>query len=302
MTRKDKILEFTASETLKIIDSNKIDDKGIETKQISDSLFLDRANTSKELNRLWKEGKLIKIQTKPVLYLNTSEILKAYSLKEIPSSISKNEKISDYIFPNVEHISKNTNGVDKINLMIGAENSLSSQISAAKTAIAYPPYGLHMLISGEIGVGKHQFVTQLFEYAKKHDFKPLNANIVKIDCQFFQNQNDQFFLNLLGAARGYKGSDKTIKGAIDKAEGGIVYLDTIHRLNPSFVEKLSYILETSSYSRLGENVERKLNCTIIASTNSLSNSDEVLIQTIRKYFPTYITLPNLNQYNAHEKI
>lgn len=51
--------------------------------------------------------------------------------------------------------------------LCGWNGSLKYQIELAKSAIAYPPKGLHTLILGESGVGKSAIAKAMHEYGKQ---------------------------------------------------------------------------------------------------------------------------------------
>ena len=50
--------------------------------------------------------------------------------------------------------------------MIGARGSLSEVILNAKSAVAYPPYGIDCLIIGNTGVGKTLLAHRMHNYAR----------------------------------------------------------------------------------------------------------------------------------------
>ena len=70
MNRIDKIHEEVKKNTLKLINEYKVDDNGISALEVSLDLKLDRANVSKDLNTLWKNDVIIKVQNHPVLFLD----------------------------------------------------------------------------------------------------------------------------------------------------------------------------------------------------------------------------------------
>jgi transcriptional regulator with AAA-type ATPase domain len=86
---------------------------GVSATDIAEVLDADRSNISRYLNILHREGRLEKLDGRPVLY-----------------------KSDD----------KNKNSLDK---MVGANQSLAIPIEKAKAAILYPPKGLHTLILGK---------------------------------------------------------------------------------------------------------------------------------------------------------
>ncbi|HGT1497395.1 TPA: hypothetical protein ACMWA8_001361 [Clostridioides difficile] len=75
MLRKDKVLlslhKLCENMTLKDLQSDKT---GFTTIEIANHSSLDRSNTSKELNNLYNEKKVLKISGKPILFLHASII------------------------------------------------------------------------------------------------------------------------------------------------------------------------------------------------------------------------------------
>ena len=72
--RQNKIQNYIHELTEKIISENSFEEiYGADALNCSLDLHLDRANVSKEMNTLWKNGDLIKIHGKPV-YLSLIHI------------------------------------------------------------------------------------------------------------------------------------------------------------------------------------------------------------------------------------
>ena len=95
-SRRDKILAYAKEETKKIISQNLINETAVDALSASLDLGFDRANVSKDLNSLWKEGKLVKIQGKPVYFLDFETLTDYYPDSFFPTVISKDEKLSNY--------------------------------------------------------------------------------------------------------------------------------------------------------------------------------------------------------------
>lgn len=96
-TRLEKISIYLKEHTDKILKDGLTDDPGIDALLCALDLHLDRANVSKDLNRLWKEGKAVKVQGKPVYYLDYFVLSKYFPNQYIPSIISKNENLTDFL-------------------------------------------------------------------------------------------------------------------------------------------------------------------------------------------------------------
>ena len=95
-SRADKIYLNIKEKTIRFLqDGMKADNT--DALNIGLDLKIDRSNVSRELNRLWKNGKLIKIQGKPVYYLDYEELSSHYPDAFFPTVISKDEQLSDFI-------------------------------------------------------------------------------------------------------------------------------------------------------------------------------------------------------------
>src|SRR5690606_36384655 len=73
---------------------------------------------------------------------------------------------------------------------------------------------------------------------------------------------------LFGAARGaYTGAQEDRKGAVEMADGGTLFLDEIGEMDLSLQSKLLRFLQTSTITRIGETVTRKVDVRVICATN-----------------------------------
>ena len=68
-SRKTKVLTLVQEATQELLDSDSDRVSGIHAGLIAEKLQMDRANVARELNSLYRNGQLIKIQGKPTLYL-----------------------------------------------------------------------------------------------------------------------------------------------------------------------------------------------------------------------------------------
>ena len=144
MNRKNKINEILIQITEKGIKDSNLDNIGIDALYISQLANIDRSNASKDLNRLWREGRATKIQGYPIRYISRDVFENFYNLKDFPSLILKDENIRQFLTGGLKFKEKNaTLSLDSI---IGATSSINSQINDAKAAISYPPNGINLLI------------------------------------------------------------------------------------------------------------------------------------------------------------
>ncbi|MEA5008660.1 sigma-54-dependent transcriptional regulator [Clostridium tyrobutyricum] len=282
--------------------SNKI---GFDTSYIANELSLNRNNTSKELNTLVKEGKVVKILGKPVLYIDREYLEKKLKVKikqnvmQWPNSIDNGKpdaenSVSDHkVYNDKKDIFRN---------LIGSNDSLKSQVKQAKAAILYPPRGLHTLLIGPTGVGKTTFAEIMYRYAIEMGRLDKNSPYVVFNCADYAENPQLLLSHLFGHSKGsFTGANADKKGLIDKANGGILFLDEVHRLPSEGQEMLFSIMDRGTYNRLGESENmRKANILIITATTEDPKS--VMLNTFLRRIQVVIRLPSLKKRTLKERM
>ena len=294
MNRKEKVLQYVAEYTQELVKNHNLDHQGVEALIVSQDMGFDRANVSRDLNQLWKDGALIKIQEKPVLYLAKEVLLRAFSIPHLPSLIAKEEVISVFLTPENIESKTNLSLATKFDQLIGAKDTLAVQVANAKAAVSYPPYGLSVLLSGPRGVGKWEFANSMFSYALENHYRENSAKIIRIDCLNFQEPGSAFFSHLCG------NNERKSKGVIEECNQGIVYFDNIQTLHFNYLEQLKTIMEKRSYSRIGDYQQRNLNCMFVAAVVTSDNDARDL--PLYNSFPIHIKIPEFKSRNLIEQI
>jgi len=185
--------------------------------------------------------------------------------------------------------------------IIGADGSLKQVVKLAKAAALYPPYGLHTLIVGETGVGKSQLVEGMHQFLKSVKKKP-SIPLVTFNCADYSDNPQLLVSQLFGYNKGsFTGADQDKPGLVEKANGGILFLDEIHRLPPNGQEILFRIIDKGEFSRLGETAHhRKVNLMIIGATTE--NLESSLLITFRRRIPFLIEIPSLENRPVIERL
>ncbi|WP_211135060.1 sigma-54-dependent transcriptional regulator [Clostridium paraputrificum] len=251
---------------------------GCDTNYIAEGMKLKRSNVSAVLNKLCREEKLIKIKGKPVIYKITEESLIENKLDKI-------------------HVDE----VSVFDELIGSEESLKGCILQAKAAIMYPPRGLHTLLLGETGVGKTLFAETIYKYAKSTKVLDEEAPFISFNCADYANNPQLLLSYLFGVKKGtYTGANEDREGIVEKANGGILFLDEIHRLPPEGQEVLFYLIDKGEYRPLGE-VEKykKVDLLIICATTE--KKEKVLLSTFSRRIPMTIAIPSLTERTYKER-
>ena len=247
---------------------------GISTDRVAIDLTIHRSNASCDLNALVKAGRLEKIEGKPVLYRNVDRL-----------SSGDDEEIE-------------RSALDGI---IGADKSLQNAVKQAKAAVRYPPLGLHTLLLGETGVGKSMFAETIFQYAQEIGKLQGDSPFISFNCADYAHNPQLLLAQLFGSKKGsYTGADRDRVGLVEKANGGILFLDEVHRLSPEGQEMLFYLIDKGLFRSMGE-VEsyRKVEVLIICATTE--NVDSTLLKTFTRRIPMIIKLPVIRERSISER-
>ncbi|MDZ5254772.1 sigma 54-interacting transcriptional regulator [Clostridium sp. LIBA-8841] len=266
------------------------EDKGVTASEVGEYLNLDRANVSRYLNKLYKENKIKKIEGRPVLY----KVGKEEEKIEQDIKIIENDKE-----PHEERLGIEVeNSLDNL---VGANQSLQIPIQQAKAAILYPPSGLHTLILGETGVGKSMFAEAMYFFAKESHVLNENSPFVRFNCADYADNPQLVIAQIFGVKKGaFTGADRDKDGLLKKADGGILFLDEIHRLSPQGQEMLFTFIDKGVFRPLGETEKQEeVRVQIIAATTEDPKS--YLLQTFTRRIPMTIVLPPLRERTIEER-
>lgn len=268
---------------------------GITADDIEAGLGIVRNNASTLLNRLVRDGLLVKISTRPVKFLPRKTLERfsrecnlplrsAYTPAELDDARSHKED-------------------DPFLHLIGRDGSLKQQIGQAKAAILYPPKGLHTLLLGESGAGKTTFAATMHAFgAHARDRGAQGYPFVSFNCADYYNTPQFLISQLFGHAKNaFTGADAEKAGLVEKANGGILFLDEVHRLPPEGQEMLFYLMDHGEYMRLGESARpRRAEILIVCATTE--DPENNLLATFMRRIPVIIRLPVLAQKSISERI
>lgn len=261
MKRIDKVAEVLATYTKS---------QPATAMEIAEKLGITRANVSSDLNQLVKLNKAKKTGTKPIYFFSTTPNIQ--SKENILDTFTKKS-------PSLFHCSEQ-----------------------AKAAVLYPPKGMHILLTGETGVGKSMFAELIFTYAKSQNKLKADSKFVTFNCADYANNPQLLVGSIFGISKGaYTGADSDRAGLLEEADGGILFLDEIHRLSPEGQEMLFTFIDKEIYRRLGETTsERKAQVLLICATTEDISSN--LLQTFIRRIPMRINIPNLEERGLEERL
>lgn len=269
---------------------------GFGAQEIAEALGILRNNVSKELNALQRQGRIVKFSGRPVLYFDRACLESALGV-----TLGEGE----CQFDDVEAICQSKKPQEPENpfaRLIGADRSLRRQVEQAKAAILYPPDGLHTLIVGQTGVGKTLFAHMMFEYGKvMHRFAE-EAPFVTFNCADYYNNPQLLISHIFGYMKGaFTGADQSKAGLVEEADGGVLFLDEIHRLPPEGQEMIFYFMDTGTFNRLGETQRsRRAKVLIIGATTE--DPDSALTKTFVRRIPNIMKIPPLAERSSGEKL
>lgn len=273
---------------------------GVTASEIEENLNIVRNNASTILNDLWKTSKLIKINTRPVAFIPIDVVEKLYSSagKTLEDTYTV-EQLNNLI----TRIKSQDTSSDPFQHLIGSNDSLFNQIGQAKAAIIYPPKGLHTLILGESGVGKTTFAYTMHEYGKlKKNLADDDFPFISFNCSDYFNNPQLLLSQLFGHCKGaFTGADSEKVGLVEKADGGILFLDEIHRLPPNGQEMLFYLMDKGEFHRMGE-TEKKRKCNILIIAATTEQPSGTLLATFLRRIPVVINMPSFREKSIGEKI
>ncbi len=254
---------------------------------------MQRNTASHYLNQLVAEGELIKINTRPVYFLHKNTFCQHY----FPLSREEYASVADLLAEGEQELPP----PDHFSLLIGHDESLKKPIEQMKTALFYPDGGLPLLITGESGTGKSYMAQLMHEYALAQGILEPDAPLVSFNCAQYASNPELLAANLFGYVKGaFTGAQSDREGAFEAANGGILFLDEVHRLNADGQEKLFTWLDCGEIYRLGETAQgRAVQVRLVFATTEDIHS--TFLTTFLRRIPIQVTLPDLQNRSRKEK-
>jgi len=280
---------------------------------LSEQLGIHPSNLSMELNRLFHLGKLVKIRGRPTYYLAMEELEKKLGrrldsnefdhldrfLSQFDCDMEKNHLPEPP--PYVDDKALNPSVHSALDELIGSRRSLLPMIKQAKASILYPPNGLHTLLIGPTGCGKSLFATSMYDYAIRSNAIRPESKFTVFNCASLSDNPQLLLSHLFGYVKGaFTGADKNHIGLVEYTDGGILFLDEIHRLNHEGQEKLFLLMDNGTFSRIGEtNKTRHATVMIIGATTI--NPTEIMLDTFMRRIQVCINMPSLMERTIEER-
>lgn len=150
-----------------------------------------------------------------------------------------------------------------------------------------------VLITGESGTGKDLVAESIWKVSTRWEKPFVTINCAAIPEALLEAE-------LFGYEKGaFTGANNSRVGKFEEADGGVVFLDEIGDMPLSLQAKVLRVLQNSTFHKLGENKDIKVDIRIIAATNK--NLEELVQQgKFREdlYFRINViklNLPSLNE-------
>lgn len=107
---------------------------------------------------------------------------------------------------------------------------------------------------------------------------------------------------LFGYRKGaYTGATQDRAGLVEYADGGILFLDEIHRLHPEGQEKLFHLMDAGIFRRMGEMTsERHVQTLIVGATTESPRT--CMLSTFLRRFSVHVMLPALAERSIQERL
>lgn len=286
--RRDDVLQFVCASC-----KGQSTPLGVTAQDVADALSIWRNDAAVELNRLVADGRLRREGKKNVRFFPASG--------QAESAAAEPENVPAQAQPD-------SSGTDPAQYqafsgLVGADGSLKYQLRVAMAAVAYPPNGLNMLITGPTGSGKSHFARTIWEYAKETGAlgrRPGELPFVVFNCAEYADNPQLLLSHLFGYKKGaFTGALEDKPGLVEQANGGILFLDEIHCLSSTGQEMFFSLLDTGVFRRVGDNTPRTSRFMLVgATTKPLTD----LLETFLRRMPVLISMPTLSDRPMGERL
>lgn len=135
------------------------------TQEMGTVLHISRNTVSQYLNEFFKEGWMVKINTRPVYYFLRETLSRKFNVQTLDAEYEDLR----FLQQDLNHGRRADNCFAGV---IGYHLSLKSAVEKCRVAVEYPPTGLPLVLAGEKGTGKRLLAGKTWEYAKEKQVVP----------------------------------------------------------------------------------------------------------------------------------
>lgn len=323
MKRQLKVLEVLDELCAEKLDKSMLQQHkplGFTAEEVAAAAGFSRSNVSSDLNALHRERLVVKLVSRSTYYVTVRWVESIFPTLhgQVPAVVRHQRQIEELAttkasqvensVPNGEDSARSIGILQKIKEdhdsfegLIGAQDSLKIAVEQAKASALYPPKGLDTLLVGSTGVGKTLFAEYMFKFAFNQGKISADGQFVVFNCADYANNPQLLMSQLFGHVRGaFTGAEKDKAGLVEKANGGMLFLDEVHRLPPEGQEMLFYLLDRGEFRRMGDTDRtRRVTVRVVAATTE--NPESALLKTFLRRIPVVIQLPDLTVRPLHER-
>lgn len=278
------------SKLQELCQNSKLITTDITTDSFTQEFDIARNTASHYLNQLVKEGKAVKVNTRPVrfydkkaveTYLGASCNFEYNGVADLFTTSKVNKDIFDQV--------------------IGVHESLFIQIKQLKAAARYPGNGLPILLTGPTGSGKSYLAKVYYDYNVAMKYLKPESKFVHLNCAEYADNPELLASLLFGYKSGaFTGATENKTGLFDEADNGMLFLDEVHRLGAKGQEKLFEYLDNGTISPLGSTKNgHKVNVRLVFATTEDIGS--TFLQTFIRRVPVQVKIPSLNLRTPFER-
>lgn len=256
--------------------------------EISKRLNVSRALASQYLNELVKDGTVIKISSRPVYFLNRKVL-------EDRNGVKLNSEPYLSLGELERDLARGNQSKRDFEKLIGGHGGLSYEVEQCKAAVKYPPNGLPILITGQVGTGRGYLASLVHEYAVNAGLLDAHQGLSVFCCAEYEDPQ-QAGIALFGAdvERGAEA------GLLQRATSGMLYIADVQCLSRETQDKLAQFLDTGGF-RSGDESKNasKSSLRLILSTGE--RHEENISKKLLRCLPVVIRMPALYERSVEER-
>ncbi len=175
-----------------------------------------------------------------------------------------------------------------------------NSIEQMKTALFYPNGGLPLLITGDSGTGKSYMAELMHEFAIARGLLAPDAPFVSFNCAQYASNPELLAANLFGYVKGaFTGAQSDKAGAFEAANGGMLFLDEVHRTGCSGTGEAVHpgwiVRRSTGWGETAQGLPISLRL-VFATTEDIHST---FLTTFLRRIPILVSLPDL-QHRSRE--
>lgn len=236
---KNEVYEFIVKCTFEFCSNQLLK---CDSSYLSKRLNISRSLASQYLNEFYRDGIFLKVQTRPVYFLDRHTLESVYQIKLENNEFYDEKELTD-------QFGRSLRTKRSFLKAVGHDTSLSECILQCQSAIKYPPNGLPILLYGERGVGKTFFTRLIYQYAIEESLIDKDARLVFFnESQYEESNGREKDVQIIFGTYLDDGSQKYLGGLIARAKNGILVIENVERLSPQCYFLLIQYMQSGEYT------------------------------------------------------